>query len=177
MSKLYIGFDPGYNFGVAVVDAEANTIVHTEVIDCRAEKETLTHGVNFCKLQERILKILLKYKPVCVTIEDSTALRQFNHQAVQSLTGTKIAAMMACIKYNESKSLAVILKPPMSIKKAVVGSGKANKEDVINWVNNKFNTAFRIKDNHVTDAIAIACLGVMLCRTNTKQSSSKKGKS
>jgi crossover junction endodeoxyribonuclease RuvC len=59
---------------------------------------------------------------------------------------------LAC-QYN----IELYLYSPASIKKIVSGSGKADKEIIVNTINNYFNIELNVKnDNDKADAIAIA---------------------
>jgi Holliday junction resolvasome RuvABC endonuclease subunit len=165
MSGLYIGIDPGYNLGFAVVDPVKKKIVYNETIDCRQFKTKLLQGVSFIKLYEDIKTRLLPYimDIEAISIEDSTVIKQYNHQAVQSLTGTKIAAIMAyeSIFYKCKTYPKLNLFKPSTIKKEVVKRGNATKEEVMLWVNNTYKLNLTKKDNHVSDAIAIAHCGYL----------------
>lgn len=164
---ICIGIDPGYNLGFAVIEPIKKKLIYSEIIDCRQFKTKALQGVSFFTLFEKLHVKLKEHatENVLVTIEDSTVIKQYNHQAVQSLTGTKISAVMAFEKfYSKNKNSTLLLLKPMTIKKLVTGKGNAKKEEVLYWVNNTFKTDITFKENHISDAISIAYSGYIFTK-------------
>lgn len=54
--------------------------------------------------------------------------------------------------------------PPVTVKKRVVGSGRATKEEVMAEVRRRFSQCSSLKSDHVCDAVAIALTAIELIR-------------
>lgn len=150
-----LGIDPGMNrIGWAVLDkARDNSIkyigsglIKTDTKDEKTKK--------LAYIFTEVEKIILEYKPEIVSIEEVFV----NTNARSSLIlGFARGAILASIGVNNLQALEYA---PNTIKKTIVGNGKAEKEQVMKMLKLVIpNIKFSSSDE--ADAIAIAYTGIV----------------
>jgi len=152
--NIILGIDPGLsNTGWAIIETESNNLKYvasgTIVTNPKhASSERLT------KIYEELSKVISQYKPLEFAIEDSFV----NNNALSSLKlGQARGASIIAAGINK---LQVFEYAPRLVKKAVVGSGGADKNQVMAMVKLLIPKA-QMKNEHEADAIAVA-----ICHSN-----------
>jgi len=150
-----IGIDPGLaNTGYAVIG-------------------TLAKGGDLCgygsvktsgklSLQQRLQviyqevdKLLKKWQPVIMVIEDVYVLDRFPKAAIQLGEVRGVIYLAA-----EDNSVEVIKISPAEAKSCLTGNGRATKEQVSSSVKRILGISENIKPDHASDAAALAIIGL-----------------
>lgn len=152
---MILGIDPGLaNTGWAVLADE-----HT-LIKC---------GCLVTKIQDSSAERLLKiYKE----LDDLIKQYEIGEVAIESLffaknekSAMKVAEAIGVIKLCGAKNgLKVVDYTPMQVKMALVGYGKADKEQVEVMVRTLLNLDQSISPSHASDAVAVALTSIFTMR-------------
>lgn len=148
---IIIGLDPGLatlGYGVIEKDARGNC----RAIDCGVVLTPKEEGlpVRLAMLEEGINKILEKYKPDEVAVEELFFSKNIT-------TGIAVAhargvALLACVK-----SCGKLYEyTPMQIKQALTGYGKADKKQMQSVVTSLLKLKAVPKPDDAADALAVA---------------------
>lgn len=152
-----LGIDPGIAImGYGIIDYETNKFA---VIDYGAviTKAGIPKSVRLSEIYNGLLSIIKKYKPDAISIEELF----FNKNAKTVITigesrGVSILAGVNCgIQINEYT--------PLQVKQAVVGYGRADKNQVQQMVKILLNLNEIPKPDDVADALAVA---ICHCHSN-----------
>ncbi len=144
-----IGIDPGLSYtGWSIIDFKDSTIY---VVDC-GEIKTNTA----CKLYERLksihdnlLSLINLYKPTIAAIEEALVGKGFD-SSLKLGHARGVALVVLALTH-----LEIFEYKPTAIKKAITGSGKADKLQISSMI--KILTGGYIaKSSHEADALAIA---------------------
>jgi len=151
---IILGIDPGLvNTGWSIIESDSNNLkyVASGTIVTNAKDPS---SQRLTKIYQEILQIISQYNPVEFAIEDSFV----NSNALSSLKlgQARGAAIIAAGVSN----LRVFEYAPRLIKKAVVGSGSADKNQIMAMVKYLLPKA-QMKNEHEGDAIAVA-----ICHSN-----------
>ncbi|TKJ42518.1 crossover junction endodeoxyribonuclease RuvC [candidate division LCP-89 bacterium B3_LCP] len=156
-----IGVDPGLvSCGVGIVDSLSNNkghrddikFIHTEVI--KPPKGDLSKRLLF--LHDHLVDIIKRQNAIVMAIED-----QFYGKNVQTAFKTgqaRGAALLAAARCG----LDTTLFPPARVKLAIVGNGRASKEQVRHMVGQILNLKQLPSSLDCSDALAVA-----ICRAFT----------
>ncbi len=150
-----LGIDPGLaRVGYGVIDNIDNQLT---MLDCgiiKTEKES-TEGERLIEIAEDLNQIINKWNPDISAVEKFFFYRSNNTINIVQARGVIIMTL--------SKSKLSILEfSPMQIKLAIAGSGKANKDDVLDAVMQELNLNSPPKPDDAADALAIALTGLFL---------------
>jgi crossover junction endodeoxyribonuclease RuvC len=161
-SKIILGVDPGLTFsGYGVVELTGNRIA---CLECG----TIGPGTAEARLPDRIRinfeklgSVIEKFKPSELALE-----------AIFYAKNVRMAIELAHIRgalilSGKMRNLSIHEYSPLEIKQAVVGYGKATKEQVHKMVNVLLRNP-PIKDSHSADALAAA-----ICHSNSSTLSAK----
>lgn len=157
--------------GVAVV--EDNEVLYMDGIASNS-KDDLKDRIYL--LQRTIKKLIDKYKPQVIVIED--VFMYMNGKTVIDLARLNGALLALCAELG----VKVILYPPATHKKITTGSGKATKEFTIRKAEEYFNITVpylltpkgsikkknnkELKNDNIADALSLCC-----CYLKTKEGS------
>ena len=154
-----IGIDPGYAImGYGILDYNGNRFktVHYGSIETKA-------GVPMPErlklLYDGLTEIIQEYKPDEASIEEL-----FFNRNVTTAIGVGEArgvAMLACVE----GGLSVSEYTPMQIKQAVVGTGSADKAQVMYMIRSVLALDHEPHPDHAADALAAAVCHANLTRT------------
>ena len=145
-----LGVDPGIsNLGLVVLEGERSgaQLVHAQVVTT-SPKEPATKRVG--RLFQAITQTISEHAPEAVALEAQYFYRQ-NERAFQ--VGWAVGALLAAA---EGAGLSVYAYGPMQIKKALVGYGRAEKEQVAFMVRALLGLSRPLSPSHVADAAAVA---------------------
>lgn len=144
---MILGIDPGLaNIGWAVLKDEKTLIK----CGCLTTKVSDTNAKRLGKIYEELEKIIKEFKIETVAFETL-----FFAKNVKS--AMKVAEVIGVIKIcGEKNKLKVFGYTPLQIKMALVGYGRAEKEQVETMVRSILNLEEGISPSHASDAVATA---------------------
>ncbi|MGA1845844.1 crossover junction endodeoxyribonuclease RuvC [Deferribacter abyssi] len=154
---IILGIDPGLNkTGIGILENKGSKFdcIGYSVIK---NKQGIKPVDKIKNLVNKVEAFILKYKPVYAAVEDS-----FYSVNVKTAIGLGVArgAIIATLL---SKGVSVHQFTALQIKKAVVGYGKADKNQVKKMVEIQLGITLDGVLNDASDALACAiCLGVFL---------------
>ena len=145
-----LGIDPGYAIlGYGVVDMQANhfTPVAYGALTTQANQEM---PLRLGALHQQLTELIELYKPQVVAIEELF----FNKNAKTAIMVAQArgAAIVACV----SRGLPIFEYTPLQIKQALVGYGRADKNQVQQMVKAILHLDRIIKPDDAADAAAVA---------------------
>lgn len=153
---IILGIDPGFAItGVGVlkkVGSEASYVAHGCIITDKGED----FPIRLKKINQELNKVIKKYKPDCVAIEDlffyknvKTAMKVGQARGVIMLTATQ-------------NNLSIYEYTPLQVKQALTGYGRADKNQIQQMVKIVFKLKEIPQPDDAADALAIA-----LCCANS----------
>jgi crossover junction endodeoxyribonuclease RuvC len=154
-----IAVDPGYErMGVAIIEKNINTKEELIFSECFKTSPKISHDKRLFLLGQEIKKIIEKYKPTDMAIEE---LFFSNNQK----TAMRVSEARGVILYEASlKNIEIYEYKPVEIKIAVTGYGKSTKNQIISMVQKLIKTPPQTKSDDEFDAVAIG-----LTHTATKR--------
>jgi len=147
---LALGIDPGTAIcGYGVVDLQGS---HLKALDYGAieTSPTLSDAKRLVIIHHEIDVLIKKYKPEIVGVE----LLFFNKNVTTAMTvGQARGVILLAAAQNDIK---VVDFTPLQVKQAVVGYGKATKEQVIYMTQRLLKLPSKPHPDDVADALAVA---------------------
>ena len=146
---LVLGVDPGSSFtGYGLVESVSGQLrfCHDEQLKLPAKADV---GVKLALLYDHTVDLLVKYKPDQLAVEG--IFYGSNVKSMLVLGQARGAVMVAGAKFG----LTIYEYPPASVKQAVVGYGKAGKEQIQHMVKLLLKIP-TIAGEHAADALAVA---------------------
>jgi len=143
---MILGIDPGLaNTGWAILEDESTLIecgcLRTKISDSSAKR--------LGKIYEELEKLIRKYKVEAVVFESLF----FAKNAKSAL---KVAEAIGVVKIcGERNKVEVMEFTPLQVKMALVGYGRAEKEQVEVMVRNFLGLKENISPSHASDAVAV----------------------
>lgn len=146
-NKRILGIDPGFDrLGLAVIEKETkDTYIHSE---CFQTKKTDTNRLQL--IYNRLIEILDIYKPESVAIEE--LFFSTNERTALKVGEARGVLLLACSQRN----IPVFEYNPGTIKLAVTGYGKSDKQAVSMMVSKLLKLPHRAMLDDELDACAIA---------------------
>ncbi|MEK7650807.1 MAG: crossover junction endodeoxyribonuclease RuvC [Patescibacteria group bacterium] len=148
-----LGIDPGYErLGVAIVEKSKNTNNQEILIysDCLITSKNLTFSKRLLKLGTELEKIIKKYQPDCLALEDLFfAKNQKTAMAVASVRGM-------IIYLAEKNNLEISEHSPNTVKLTITGYGRADKAQMMQMLPKLIKINKAIKHDDEYDAIGLA---------------------
>lgn len=144
-----LGIDPGLaNTGWAVIESHSSKISFIAA-GTIATTTSISTANRLLAIYEGISSVITQYSPEEAAIEDSFV----NNNPLSSLKlgQARAASILAAI----SAKITIAEYAPRLVKKAVVGSGRAEKEQIGGMIKYLLPTA-NFKNDHEADALAIA---------------------
>ena len=153
-SKLILGVDPGYaRAGWALLEKKEQTKLNLINYGCVETIKETGHAERLKTLNTELNKIIKKYKPKILAIEDLFFFKNLK-------TATKVAEARGVILMTGIENNLVIQEfTPLQIKQALVGYGRADKNQVQQMVKIILKLKEVPKPDDAADAIAIAICG------------------
>ena len=146
---LVLGIDPGSSVtGYGLVESIAGQLIycHDEQLKLPVKADV---GAKLALLYDHTADLLAKYKPDQLAVEG--IFYGSNVKSMLVLGQARGAVMVAGAKFN----LTIHEYPPALVKQAVVGYGKASKEQVQHMVKLLLKVP-AIAGEHAADALAVA---------------------
>ena len=148
--KIIIGIDPGTRItGYGVIQVTGNTFLPLD-FGCIRPPPTLPLGERYAIIFSSLQQLLENYDPTEMAIET-----QFVHKNVQSAMKLGIAMGCALIA-GKLRGLKVFGYSPREVKCAIVGTGKASKEQIESSITRYLNLQSPPTPQDAADALAIA---------------------
>ncbi len=157
-SSIILGIDPGLlntGWGVIKKDGSFLSYIASGTIVTKSA-EDMSH--RLCKISSELETVINLYKPIECAIEETFVNK--NPMLSLKLGYAKGVAILAAGKSNVS----VFEYAPRLVKKSLVGSGSAEKNQIFYMVKQLMPLA-KIANDHESDALAIA-----ICHSHMKNS-------
>jgi len=156
-----IGIDPGISrvgYGVIGFRRDSTIEVYDKGVIKTDSKDSLAVRLDF--IYSGLEEVIKKHSPQSSAIEK--IFFAHNHQAILKLAQARGVAVLACAR----NCMPLCEYSPQEIKKAVVGNGKATKEQVQYMVRLLLNLKSIPKPADMADALAIAICHIHSMNTN-----------
>ncbi len=147
-----LGIDPGLaRVGYGVIDTNASKL---SMLDCGIIKTEPNHqeGHRLVEIAVDLNEIISTWEPELAVVEKFFFYRSNNTINVVQARGVIIMTLA-------QNNIPIIEFPPMQIKLAVAGSGRANKSEVLDAVMKELELDYPPKPDDAADALAIALTG------------------
>ena len=157
-----IGIDPGSRVtGIGVVEARGQSLhyIHSECV----RTGTGSLGSRLVQIHQRIREVISRFQPVSGAIEK--VFVSANPQSALVLGQARGSALLALAE----SDLEISEYSALEIKRAITGTGRADKEQVQHMVKSLLKLAAAPRED-AADALAAA-----LCHAHTQQSMIKLG--
>lgn len=143
-----LGIDPGLaNTGWSIVESDGNkySVLDYGVIKTSVKQEVTERIVE---IVSSIIEIIKKYKPQGCGAEDIFFVKNIS-------SGISVAKVIGALSYALSlEGVDIRLFTPTEIKKAIVGIGGADKEQIRKMVMVTTGMKDKIKSDHAADSVA-----------------------
>lgn len=148
---MILGIDPGLaNTGWAVLSDE-KTLVKC---GCLETKISDSSAVRLNQIYDEVERLIKKYKPEVMVIETMFF-------AKNAKSAIKVSEAIGVIKIcGQRNKIKVKEFTPLQVKVALVGYGRAEKEQVEMMVRNFLGLSKKISPSHASDAVAVALTGL-----------------
>ncbi|WP_309569935.1 crossover junction endodeoxyribonuclease RuvC [Deinococcus sp.] len=146
---IVLGIDPGLaNLGLGLVEGDIRRARHLHHI-CLTTESAWVMPRRLQYIHEEVGRLIAEYRPEAVAIEDQILRKQAD---VAFKVGQAYGVVqLACAQ----AGVPIHTYGPMQVKKSLVGTGRAEKEQVIYMV--KASLGIReLFNNHAADALALA---------------------
>jgi len=154
-----LGIDPGFDrTGFGVIEQEGNRLkwIHHS---CLQTKSTTDFPTRLVQLRDETQAVIKKYNP------DGAAIEQLFFQT-NAKTAIKVGMARGVIFLAVADAGMAIVEPtPNQVKQGITGYGKADKKQVQEMVKRLLNLKEIPKPDDAADALAIAIVGIGLCRS------------
>lgn len=154
---LILGIDPGIAIvGYSIVECKGNNV---KAIDygCIETKSDLCFPERVKIIYDKLTEIIKEYRPDEVAIEELFFNK--NVKSAMMVGQARGVEILAAVNQN----LDIYEYTPLQIKQAVVGYGRADKNQVQEMVKMLLNLEEKPKPNDVADALAVAiCHGASI---------------
>ena len=158
---IILGIDPGLaHTGWGIVETRGS-LCRARAYGCVTTSSSQPIGQRLGKIFDEISQVIETYNPTQLAIE-----KIFFGENVRSAIATahaRGAAIVACSR----AGLLVGEYTPMQIKQAIVGTGSADKRQVIYMVRNVLQLDHDPRPDHAADALAAAVCHANLSRTKS----------
>ena len=148
-----IGIDPGTAIcGYGIIDVQGNklSVVHYGAVFTSKE---LSPAARLLILHDELQKIIEEYRPDIMAVEELFFNK--NSTTVMTVSQARGVILLTGVK----NGLQIREYTPIQVKLAVVGYGRATKEQVTYMVQRLLNIKEKPKPDDVADALAVAICG------------------
>ncbi len=144
-----LGIDPGLaRVGYGIIEINEN---NQEMLDCGiiSTNSNNKEGDRLVEIENDLNQLIKSWKPNLAAVEKFFFYRSSTTISVVQSRGVVIMTLA-------KRQIPIVEYPPMQIKLAVAGSGRADKKDVIEAVMRELNLEKEPKPDDAADALAIA---------------------
>ena len=146
---IVLGIDPGLaNLGLGLVEGDVRKARHLYHV-CLTTESAWIMPRRLQYIHEEVTRLIAEYRPDAVAIEDQILRKQADvaFKVGQAFGVVQLACAQAGVPVHHYG--------PMQVKRSLVGTGRAEKEQVIYMV--KASLGIReLFNNHAADALALA---------------------
>lgn len=150
---IILGIDPGLaRVGFGLIDTTNN---QPEMLDCgiiKTNKEQ-SEGERMVEIANDLKELINKWNPDLAAIEKFFFYKSSTTISVVQARGVLLMTLASC-------EIPIAEFPPMQIKLAVAGSGRADKNDVLEAVMRELKLKVPPRPDDAADALAIALTGL-----------------
>ena len=156
---ITIGLDPGYErLGVAVIETSGGKKDELLYSTCLTTLRTLSFPERLKQLADNIEKVLIKYRPNILAVEE---LFFSGNQK----TAMKVSEVRGMIIYLAVRAgVTIINLTPLQVKMSLTGYGRASKSQVSTMIGKLVCLPTGPRHDDESDAIAIALAGAAQAR-------------
>lgn len=148
--EVILGIDPGTLLtGYGLICCENSHYIPIDY-GCIRPPKSLKLSERYLIIFDSIEKLIEKYCPQTLVVET-----QYVHQNVQSAIKLGMARGIAILAAAK-KGITIVEYPPTTAKKAVVGSGRASKQQVQRMIQSLLNLKNPPEPDDAADALALA---------------------
>ncbi|MEF2280080.1 crossover junction endodeoxyribonuclease RuvC [Deinococcus sp. YIM 134068] len=146
---IVLGVDPGLaNLGLGLVEGDIRKARHLHHV-CLTTESAWVMPRRLQYIHEEVSRLLAEYQPQAVAIENQILRRQAD---VAFKVGQAFGVVqLACAQ----AGVPIHAYGPMQVKRSLVGTGRADKEQVIYMVRASLGLG-ELFNNHAADALALA---------------------
>jgi len=144
--SIILGLDLAEKTGICVFDGTAKRLLWSDSVKL-AHRDS---GEGLIALRQLLLKAIGDYHPTEVAIEDVFLPAKTSRRTPIALGEMRGVARLCAAE----AGLPVFFYPPTRIKMAITGSGRAEKEDVVRFIEGEFQV--KVHDHNESDAISVA---------------------
>jgi len=148
--NIIIGIDPGLastGFGVIVIENDEEIPIDFGVIQTSKEKDL---NIRLNEIYKHLKKLINKYKPSAIAIEDIYFCK--NLKTAILVAQARGVALLSTAEMG----IPVFEYSPLQVKQAIVGYGKATKEQVQKMIKSILKLEKIPGSDHAADSLAIA---------------------
>ena len=149
---IILGLDPGLaRVGFGLIETSSK---HIKMLDCGIIKtsKVQSEGERMVEIEKDLSELIQKWKPSLAAVEKFFFYKSSTTISVVQARGVLI---MTLARFQ----IPVVEFPPMQIKLAVAGSGKAKKDEVLDAVMRELDLTSPPRPDDAADALAIALTG------------------
>lgn len=147
---IIFGIDPGTaRLGWGIIDTKT-TNPSALTFGCITTDSTNHPPERLLILYKKLMQLLSKYKPDCVSIEELFFTK--NAKTIIPVGQARGVAILAAAQ----KNISVISYAPLAVKRAITGDGKADKKQVQLMITRLLHLSEVPKPDDTADALAIA---------------------
>lgn len=146
---IVLGVDPGLaNLGLGLVEGDIRKARHLHHV-CLTTESAWVMPRRLQYIHEEVSRLLAEYQPQAVAIENQILRRQAD---VAFKVGQAFGVVqLACAQ----AGVPIHTYGPMQVKRSLVGTGRADKEQIIYMVKASLGLG-ELFNNHAADALALA---------------------
>lgn len=150
-----LGIDPGSNItGYGIVEQHGNRLIHIDN-GCIVTGSKKDFPLRLKEIYEGLQEVIDRYRPDAVSVED--IFFSVNARSALKLGQARGAAILASVNTGRD----IFEYTPMQVKQAVVGYGRATKEQVQKM------TKVLLNLQEIAQADAADALAVAICHVNS----------
>jgi crossover junction endodeoxyribonuclease RuvC len=149
-SLTVVGIDPGIaNLGIGAIRQEGSKthLLNCQLIRTHAKEEA---SLRLLKIYTEVKSFMQVHKPQALALES-----QYFHQ--QKEVAFKVGqAVGVCLLAAGELNIPVFEYGPLQVKQSLVGTGRADKTQIMFMVRALLNLTKPLESHHVADALALA---------------------
>jgi len=148
--QIILGIDPGYaltGWGILKKEGQKLTLLQ---VGCFTSNKSLPHPERLAQLWQKTNEVIKKYQPNLLAIEELFFFKNLK-------TALKVAeARGVILAATNSQKISIVEFTPLQIKQALVGYGRADKNQIQQMVKIILNLKKIITPDDAADAVAVA---------------------
>ena len=151
---IILGIDPGFGItGYGLIEVNSQDIDKTRLVEAGVltSQKSLPFQERLEEIYMQTFEILEEFLPKAAAVEDNYSVQAFPRSAI-AIGHVRGIVLLALAR----KKVPVYSYFPREVKKALVGSGNATKNQVQRMVESRFDLTDVTRPDDMSDALAIA---------------------